>query len=313
MEASDGLLDSIKNIIDKFLALIKKIVAKFITTMNGIVKSDKYLKKHKDRFREFSAENEFDMDIFSYTLIDNDNYPNLSAYDIYKTDDFSKATLDKTGIEYTSTIYTNFRDDLPNWYDKFRGVVLSDNPTGNESYSSSEFQNELYKKFRNGDSTRTSTTITIEQVNIAYDRFDNYDKTLSHVEKMKSKLIKEYEQIKKDVKNITAAYENEDFQKVLGYNITNNRVNTADYATDETTKKKMNDNISSFIKAKAGQIDTMSTIHAMAFTAKLDAIKEAYIQDKKVLYAALKRINKTHDFRESTVYYDDLTGIIEYL
>ena len=38
----------------------------------------------------------------------------------------------------------------------------------------------------------------------------------------------------------------------------------------------------------------------------LDAIKEAYAQDKKLLYTALKKINKTWDYKnESAVEYTD--------
>lgn len=309
VEASDGLLDSIKGIIDKFIGLIKKLVAKFITSMNSIVKSDKYLRKHKDRFRQFSTEHEFDMDIFTFTFINDDTYPNLNAYDVYKTDDFSSIRNAKNGIEYTAAVYTHFTDGLSDWYDNFRGVVLDNDPNSKTPYSSAEFSDELYKKFRNGDKAKTNTTITNVEVNTALDRFCNYDRTLRHVEKMKSDLIKEYDKIKKDIKNLTAAYSNDTFTPVLGddYKYINADINTKfdneyNNPKDSTSKKKMDDNITNFIKSKANQIDTMSTIHAMAFTAKLEAIKDAYAQDKKLLYAALKRINRTHDFKESAIY-----------
>ena len=39
----------------------------------------------------------------------------------------------------------------------------------------------------------------------------------------------------------------------------------------------------------------------MAFTSKLDACKEAYAQDKALLYKALKQINKTYNFMKESV------------
>lgn len=317
MEAADGLLDGIKSIIDKFIALIKKLVTKFLTAMNGIVKSDKYIRKYKSRFKEFDSDCEFDMDIYTFTNIDNDNYPNLHAYDTYKTDDFSGAKKDAKDLtDYTHALYTQFTEGLADWYDIFRGKVLADDTNSITPYSSSEYSKELYRKFRDGEDGKINTTITSSEVNIAYDRFDNYDKTLKHVEKMKNNLIKEYDRIKKDIKNITAAYDNSNFTTVLGnnYDITSgNTTFDAEYSEAEK-KKKIDANITSFINAKAEQVNQMSIIHSMAFTAKLDAIKDAYTQDKKLLYAALKKINKKHDYTLKESYIDsDLDNIPEFV
>lgn len=317
MEATNGLLEGIKSIIDKFIALIKKIVTKFLTAMNGIIKSDKYIRKYKNRFKEFDSECEFDMDINIFTYIDNDNYPNLHAYEVYKTDNFSGAKKDARDLtDYTNALYTQFTEGLADWYDIFRGKVLADDTNSITPYSSSEYSKELYRKFRNGDDGKINTTITSSEVNIAYNRFDNYDKTLKHVEKMKTNLIKEYDRIKKDIKNITAAYDNSNFTSVLGndYDITSG-INTLDQEYSEADKKKKIDaNITSFINAKAEQINQMSIIHSMAFTAKLDAIKDAYTQDKKLLYAALKKINKKHNYTLKESYIDEgLDNIPEFI
>ena len=45
----------------------------------------------------------------------------------------------------------------------------------------------------------------------------------------------------------------------------------------------------------------MCTIHSLAFSAKLDACKECYAQDKALLYKALKQINKTYNFMKESV------------
>lgn len=309
LEASDGLLSSVRGIIDKFIAFIKKLVAKFVTALKSLVKSDKYLKKHKDKFKDFSHENEFEMKIYKYTHIQDDSFPNVNAYNVYKTNDFSKASSVTSDIvKYTAQVYDDFVSGLDDWYDKFRGVVLTDS-NGDEigsivpSYTPAEFTKELKEKFRNGDSNPSSATITATEVNEAYNRFDHYDKTIDSIEKMKKKLEKEYNSIKKDIKNLPAAYDSSDWTDVLSSNISNSKAHQYDseYERDADIKKKVDANITSFIKAKTEQIDKMCTIHSLAFSAKLDACKECYTQDKALLYKALKQINKTHNFMKESV------------
>lgn len=306
LEASDGLLSSIRGIIDKFIAFIKKIVTKFITALKSMVKSDKYLKKYKDRFKDFSADNEFEMSIYRYTHIQDDSFPNMNAYNVYKTNDFAKGANTTTDVvSYSAQIYDDFLSGLDDWYDKFRGVVLTNADstgigTGVQSYSAGEFSKELKEKFRNGDSSPSITTITATEVREAYDRFESYDKTITHIEKMKKKLEKEYNAIKKDIKNLTAAYSNDFGGDTLTVTFRDNMENDYNGASDED-KKKVDANITSFIKAKTEQIDKMCTIHSLAFSAKLDACKECYAQDKALLYKALKQINKTYNFMKESV------------
>ena len=52
-----------------------------------------------------------------------------------------------------------------------------------------------------------------------------------------------------------------------------------------------------FVKAKVNQLQEMSNIHALAFAAKLDALRDCYRQDKTVLFKALSRVqsNKKED------------------
>ena len=307
LEASDGLLSSIRGIIDKFIAFINKIVTKFITDLKSMVESDKYLKKYKDRFKDFSVDNEFEMSIYRHKHIQDDRCPNMNAYNVYKTNDFAKGANTTTDIvSYSAQIYDDFLSGLDDWYDKFRGVVLTNAGgtgeigVGVQSYSAGEFSKELKEKFRNGDSSPSITTITATEVREAYDRFESYDKTITHIEKMKKKLEKEYNAIKKDIKNLTAAYSNDFGGDTLTVTFRDNMENDYNRASDED-KKKVDANITSFIKAKTEQIDKMCTIHSLAFSAKLDACKECYAQDKALLYKALKQINKTYNFMKESV------------
>ena len=48
-----------------------------------------------------------------------------------------------------------------------------------------------------------------------------------------------------------------------------------------------------YVRAKVDQIQEYSNIHILAFTAKLDAIRDAYRQSRNVLYSALSKVDVT--------------------
>ena len=45
-----------------------------------------------------------------------------------------------------------------------------------------------------------------------------------------------------------------------------------------------------YMRAKVTQIQTMSSIHTQAFSAKLQAAKDNFVQNKQILYKALSKI-----------------------
>ena len=48
--------------------------------------------------------------------------------------------------------------------------------------------------------------------------------------------------------------------------------------------------IDMYMKAKVTQVQQMSSIHTMAFSAKLQAAKDCFVQNKSILYKALSKI-----------------------
>ena len=59
--------------------------------------------------------------------------------------------------------------------------------------------------------------------------------------------------------------------------------------------QKMND---LYTKIKVDQITEFSNIHTLAFSAKLDALKESYKQDRALLYTALLKVQRTDNARK---------------
>ena len=50
--------------------------------------------------------------------------------------------------------------------------------------------------------------------------------------------------------------------------------------------------LDSYFKKLSDVITTISTIHTIAFTAKMDALKEEFLQSKAILYKALSKVVK---------------------
>jgi len=86
-ESFSNFFAAVKKLIDKFLAFIKRLVQKFITHLNGLVKSDKYLIKHKDDFKKFSSKNEFNFEGYTYTF--ENNVPVINALAEFNGEDLS--------------------------------------------------------------------------------------------------------------------------------------------------------------------------------------------------------------------------------
>ena len=286
-ESFSDFTNSVKKIINKFLEFIKSIFNRFIAQFNKIIGNDKYIIKHQDQFKKFNMDHEFNMDLFKYTI--DPNVPQLSAYDDYMSDitDFKtnydrienglKTDSNSNDKSYTEEILKKMYKDTidehdESWYDNFRGKVLN---MTNVGISKEDYGTELFELFRNGESvkedTRVDSTIVFESLNT----FKNYSKTISTIEKNKRTLEKEYKNIKDNI------------SKIKGDKIELDNDNTITLSNE-----KEKNQAELFFKAKANQIQTMCNIHVMAFTAKLDAVKEQYKQDKDILYKAIKLIYK---------------------
>lgn len=311
-ESFDGFIDGVKAIIDKFLELIKRIFSRFNTFIHKLISSDKHLLKEKKLFYKFNGDDEFTMDIYKYTHLENDNFPNPEAYnsltslDLGDYDFASGQVLDSNKfLAHITSEYNNRKSGMDAWYDEFRGRVLTDDESNKSTYTAAEFGDELFKKFRNGESSRNNDTITSTIVLEALDRFEHFDKTLKGVDILKKKLEKEYKRIKDECKSNYSHLAANNMPMFLGNSEHKNAYYNIYNAASGKEKDKMDDQVKLIMKLEMDKIQTMCNIHSLAFSAKLDAIKEAYKQDKRVLYAALARVKKKHKdlYKESTAEY----------
>ena len=292
-ESFEEFFSKVKQIIDKFIKFIKSLFARFITAFNAAIKSDKYLIKHKKDFDDFKDTMNLYMDIYNFTF--NTNVPSSSVIDVWVAETDLVTSLfngtinqsNNTQILYTpesieSTVkdlYNRIKDQADDDYDLFRAKVL--NRTPGEKIYSEDYANELFEEFRDGYSETSSEQITSSKIREYFKRFENYSKTESQLNKEKTNLEKSYERAKKEVEKSTFGIVTKDGNSHITIN------NTTIHLTQAA-----NNTAQEIAKFLANQILEFSNIHAMAYSAKLDALKACYNQDKRVLYKALSKIQK---------------------
>lgn len=291
-ESFGDFFSTIKKIIDKFLDFIKNLFTRFVTAINSFVKSEKYLTKHKEEFGKFDSNCNFHMDGYVFTIS-----PDLPVVDakaswndnsfFVDTGDDVKFSLTKADGKSTADTIKDHLDTLNknletgDWYDSFRAQVLN---RENDMIYQDEFANELFKEFRDGQSNTEDLDISASEVSEALNRFTNHESVLNQVKRTKERIDREYNDIKKHLdKMMTVNFS--DGSKKATIKDPEGTFSSTNLTGDEITKMDL------YIKAKVNQIQQMSNIHALAFSAKIDAVNDCFKQDKNLLYKALSKIN----------------------
>lgn len=208
-----------------------------------------------------------------------------------KIKDARKAATNKINKALDTRIDA-IKDNASDFREKFRAYVLG--KSGNESYDSTEFNEALFEIFRDGESDTESITIDYNFVQDAYRRFDKYKDVTKAIEKKKNEMVKDYEDLEKHLDKFIKYNKNDhkiDYDsggrsytsKVLGYIQTNDKI-----IFDQSTSDKMN----SLLKVYSTRVNDMCQIHTQAFTAKLEACKDCFKQDKKILNKAIQQVLK---------------------
>lgn len=298
-ESFSDFFGKFKTIIDKFLAYIKSLFQRFITAMNKLVRSDKYLIKHEKDIRSFS--DKFDIDGYEYTF--NPNVPIINAaaafneefielnFEDIMTPNDNNETMQSDVKDRVVKLYSQLSSKLEGeYYDEFRSKVIGRDGGSIPQY---DFVVELSKIFRDGYDSKHSITIDQDFALQAFNRFKEYKTTEAEVKKIKSRIDSEYKEIERKVGTVIKRNRDLDMNKLLGQDLNpaydgNGSLSNITVSNDVWTKLNL------YIELKVKQVTEMSTIHAMAFSYKLDALKECYVQDKKVLYKILSEVQKTH-------------------
>ena len=286
-EAFSDFTAKAKQIIDKFIEFIKSVFARFITFLNSIVKSDKYLLKHEKDFGNFKSHHEFDFDGHVFTIDPSIPKANMvqAAWNQHFIElQFSKDDMTDDEIaKYLDETYSRLCNELENtYYDTFRAAVLG--LTG--SITSDDYASELFAIYRNNDSDKERITVDQSYVSKAYQRFKGYEKAQKEAKRTQTDLEKEYKELKNSINGLISKSD----KKITATGTYKGATYDGFNVTLSYTDNKVIEKMDKFIKLKVEQVNQMSSIHLLAFTAKLDAMKDSFMQDKTVLYKALNNI-----------------------
>jgi hypothetical protein len=275
-ESFSEFFDGIKVFLKKIVAFFKKLIAKFWVRVNSLFMRDKYIEQHKTELGKFTSQHEFDISGFDFKF--DEGIPSL---DILQDFDKSIADFKTDGRDAKS------QADLKKSYDAFLDKRSSNSYldelrkksiNAKSNIDQTDYKNELFKVFRNGEHAQTKITVTSAIVNEALAFFTGYDKMKTSTQRHADNVEKLYNGIQKRLDKVTK-------ETVDG----NSQVSIGDFIDGDSSSDKIA-LYDLFMKAKSQEIQEISNMHLMAFSAKLDAIKGCFDQDKKVIYGAFKKI-----------------------
>lgn len=306
-EAFGNFFSKFKEMISKFLNFIKSLFVRFVTKLNSMVKSQKYLLKHKDDYKRFTSKDNFDISGYKYTFDPNVPLINCqAAYDAKFVFDSNKGTTNfeldslnlsqadakafKDGTATNDTVKTSIetlRKQLDSklegdFYDVFRGQVLGTNT----SIDDTDFSEECFAIYRNGETTPETIEINSLYITAALKRIEDYKKYVKKVEDTRDKIEKEYRKVEKQVEKFIKS------NKVSADTSSLRTVEYDNFGAGTTTVTMSSDALSAldaYLKTVTNQVQEMSNIHTIAFSAKLQAMKDQFTQDKAALYKALEK------------------------
>ena len=294
-ESFGDFFDKVKEIINKFLAFIKSLFDRFVTMLNKLIGRDKYILNHKSEFEKFSRIHEFTITGFNYTIVE--NIPVINAKASFSNDfvfnfgdehtvtfSGSKATAIDNIKSSTAALSDALSDGV--WYDKFRAEVIGKDGV----IAKDDFADSLFSEYRNGEPIAEEITIDGTEVRAALRRFETAKSDIEKVKRLKAKIDSEYNSIKRQVEKMVIT-NREGSSTIAKFD---SQLDTKNFSVTSSDDIVAMDN---FVKAKVNQLQEMSNIHALAFAAKLDALRDCYRQDKTVLFKALSRVqsNKKED------------------
>lgn len=270
-----SFIDMISTIINFFIEGIKKLFDKFKSLFYKITNDDKYIEKYSKELKNMKGEFQLTFPRFNYTCFDAD-IPSINLkkefFDDYsvlieKLKEISDLKTKTERCEKMRSLEADiFSTITPAYYDSLRQRTLN----LNYMISSDKYAEELFNRFRD-NGTQVSSKVNVTEITNVLNRYLNNKKLYKEVEKAKNETISAAKDIEKKIKSITLSGNNNHY---------------IPYDTEEETL------FNKILQRKIGQINEACNIFVMGFSAKLDAVKESAIQDKKVLLEAIKFINR---------------------
>lgn len=322
-EGFSDWFDSFKTLLKKVVDFLHALLNKFIVALNMFLKREAFIKNHKKDFSKFNDNHKFHMNVFTFTF-DNevplanaiyttsdigkvfknkyngrDYNPFSGNYEVLKDDGYFTQSDDKDGAKtyrldtskdkgdtsYFTRVYNEFKRQIDDgeYYDKVRGEMLGYQE--GTRIDASDYSKELFEKFRDGQSGKDEHEFEYSDIQDALLRFEAHDHVKKHMEKLKKDAEKEYKEVIKVLDHLVKKGKDGNI-KISGGEIPGAPSDVEIDLGSDTAASKVN----MLVKAMSNMVHEVSNIHTIGFTARLDAYKDCFKQDKSILYSALYRI-----------------------
>lgn len=262
----------ITNIMKRFVDLLERLWNSFHARLLDFLGDNNVIKHYKSKIMSIDSPVEFDEDRFIFT-----NLGLSTSYTSFKNElekEYNSLVLNLSKFADFKTYEGLFKDiqsmkdnmDLSdNFFDELRGKIVG----SYNSVSREEFGTELYNYFRNNGNVIPAGNISPQEIKMACNSYFDYSKDIKRIKKDKSDLKEAAKRIEKDILNVN-------LENYVKENI-----------PDDAQKMFI-----SLLQDKAKRVNLICNIYIQVFSAKLDATKDAFVQYKKMLMVASKKIVK---------------------
>ena len=289
-ESFADFFGKIKDVLNKFLKYIKSLFDRFNTTLHRMIGSDKYLLKNEETLNKFNTDCEFEYDGYTFTI--SELIPELDTHvnfeGLLDIDWKSIGKNDKDNKKLIKEKLDKLKNALENdYYDDVRAGVLGLKDPIRES----DYTDELFKLYRDGDTNSHIFTVTSSVVRSSYTGLKDYKNIESNVKNKKKEIEDKYKKIQDRV------------DKAAKFTLKDGRyqVSISGHGDDLDLDNESMQQLNLYIKLVTEQVIKMTTIHSLAFSYKLDALKDKMMQDKKILYIAMNKVLKDKNIRNGEI------------
>ena len=268
----------VKFIIDLFIKMIAKLYNRFDAIVTKALYQNTSINKYMKDLKSFNSNLKLSFDYFNYTYLDKDiPSQNLNMWFHHEYDNLLEKFKKLHEMNDSATILTSLNniynatnDDINKgrYYDKFRLRILVDEDY-DEPVSREAFPQEIFVTFRGGmyEPAKDAILPSYEFKNVL-ERFESRNKIQSSISNHRNTIENAARKTEKMI----------------------SRINPSSYIDPFYSNTDIETAFNNILKLKSGQLTECCNIITMAFAAKLDAAKEAAIQDKKVIFEAINTI-----------------------
>ena len=285
-------------ILDETKDFINDKLENFIDNMEKRIEYNSSIKENKKQLEEFKSIEpmKFD-DLYIFTI--DPSIPDTTVINRFCDsvfDDLFKDSIMDCSIESIENYTKNI--DIEKDYDAFRGAIL----LSGEPIIQSKFSMELYKIFRNGCATRDTVYIDNDFYKEILDRFFDFSSTKKELKESINATFNSFKGLEKKISDICKNNNGLTvgaFNKLMpGDMVHMDKIsNTTTDIEGMTMPADMLLQLDIYCKAKIDQLQKYTDFITMALMAKMDAYRDRFLQDRRVLLSVLSHITKDTEIR----------------